>query len=305
MSMASVRFTVFTPVYNRRHTIHRVFDSLMRQTCKDFEWLVIDDGSTDDLEPLIREYAEKADFPVRYYYKENGGKHTAYNMALGLMQAPYFTILDSDDAFTDDAVEKMLLGWDLIPPQNREQYWGVVGHCIDAQTNALIGEYFPENANDRTEPLQTKGDKTSALRADIAKRFPFPEPEGTTFITESVVWNKIEKEYKQYYINYVFKIVYLNEPDSLTIAWYRDHVQEGYLSNFIWKQSIINDVGLHGVGDLRTLVQYTFYGTMCGKKFSEIVGGLHKPLYRIGSAVLFVPAKLLSLYRKRSNKSKQ
>ena len=82
-------------------------------------------------------------------------------------------------------------------------------------------------------------------------------------------------------------------------------MQEGYLSNFIWKQSVINDMGLHGVRDLRTLVQYTFYGTMCGKKFSEIVGGLHKPLYRIGSAVLFVPAKLLSLYRKRSNKSKQ
>lgn len=296
--MADVRFTVFTPVYNRRHTIHRVFDSLMRQTCMDFEWLVIDDGSTDDLKPLIDEYAEKAPFPVRYYYKENGGKHTATNMAYGLMHTPYFTILDSDDAFTETAVEKMLAGWDAIPSEERERYWSVVGHCINAEDGKLIGELFPENCNESDAPVQTVGDKTAALRTDIMTRYPYPEPKGTTFVTEAVVYNKIEKLYKQYYINDTLKVVYLNEPDSLTLAWYRDHVEEGYISNFVWKQSILNDVGIHSKTDLFSLFQYTFYGVMAKKRFAEIVGGLSSPLCRAGSALLYIPAKLVRLLRR-------
>lgn len=305
MSMDSVRFTVFTPVYNRRHTIHRVFDSLMRQTCKDFEWLVIDDGSTDDLEPLIREYAEKADFPVRYYYKENGGKHTAINMAYGLMETPYFTILDSDDAFTDTAVENMIRGWASIPAEKREQYWSVVGHSVDSQTGERVGELFPENINDPGVEPHVVGEKTAALSTAILRQYPFPEPKGTNFVTEAVVWNKINRVYKQYYINADFRIYYQNEPDSLTLAWYRDHVQEGYLSNFIWKQSVINDVGLHGVREWRTLFQYTFYGTMANKTFREIVGGLQKPLYRFCSAVLYLPARALRGLRRITGKNKQ
>ena len=89
--------TVFTPVFNRKHTIDRPFDSLMRQTCKDFEWLVIDDGSTDGIKETIDIFAEKADFSVRYSFKENGGKHTAMNMAAGLARGGYFLVLDSDD----------------------------------------------------------------------------------------------------------------------------------------------------------------------------------------------------------------
>ena len=148
MAENNLRFTVFTPVYNRKHTIHRGFESLMRQTVKNFEWLIIDDGSTDDLKPLIDEYIEKADFPIRYVYKENGGKHTATNMAYKLMETEYFTILDSDDALTDDAVEKMLSMWDKIPESERSKYWSVVGHCINSESREIIGEYFPEEIND-------------------------------------------------------------------------------------------------------------------------------------------------------------
>ena len=296
--MSKVRFTVLTPLYNRRHTIHRVFDSLMRQTCKDFEWLVIDDGSTDDVKPLIDAYAAKADFPVRYYYKENGGKHTAVNMAYGLMDTPYFTILDSDDAFTDDAVEKMLAAWDAIPPENREKYWCVVGHCINVYTQERIGDLFPQDVNTRSAPVQVSGDKTGVLRTEIARCYPFPEPEGTTFVTESVVWNKIDRKYKQYYVNDDYKIVYPNEPDSLTVAWYRDHVQEGYVSNFFWKQSILNDVGMHSLHDIFILCQYTFYGVTAQKSFAQIVGGLEKKTYRFGSALLWLPAKIVRMLRK-------
>ncbi len=299
--MSDLRFTVFTPVYNRRHTIHRVFDSLMRQSTKDFEWLVIDDGSTDNIKPLIDEYAEKADFKVRYYYKENGGKHTATNMAYTLMETEYFTILDSDDAFTDDAVEKMLAAWDAIPEGDRALYWSVVGHCINSETRELIGELFPDGINefdDVRKSASIKGDKTAALRTDVMKKFPYPEPEGTNFVTESVVYNKIEKEYKQYYFNDILKIVYY-EPDSLTIAWYRDHVKEGYVSNFVWKQSIINDVGIKSIKDYFILFQYTFYGVMSNKKLGEITSGINKGFYRFICTLLYVPAKAIRAIRSK------
>lgn len=297
--MSEVRFTVFTPIYNRRHTIHRVFDSLMRQTCKDFEWLVIDDGSTDNVKELIDEYAAKADFPVRYYYKENGGKHTAVNMAYGLIETPFFTILDSDDAFTDDAVEKLLQGWESIPESQRDRYWSVVGHSVDSQTGELIGERFSAHANDPNAPAEkVVGEKTAALRTDVMRQYPFPEPQGTTFVTESIVWNKVGKAYKQYYLNEIIRIYYQNEPDSLMVAWYRDHVQEGYVSNFIWKQSILNDVGIRSVHDLFILCQYTFYGVMAAKPFREIVGGLDKRLYRFGSTLLWLPAKCVRALRR-------
>jgi len=300
MAENSIRFTVFTPAYNRKHTIHRVFDSLMRQSVKDFVWLVIDDGSKDDLKPLIDEYQKKADFPVRYYYKENGGKHTATNLAYKLMDTEYFTILDSDDAFTDDAVEKMLAAWDAIPESEKDKYWSVVGHCINSETKEIIGEYFPEGINefsDEQKRASVKGDKTAALRTDVMKKYPFPEPEGTTFVTESVVYNKVEKDYKQFYFNDILKIVYY-ESDSLTIAWYRDHVKEGYVSNFVWKQSVINDVGVNSLKEYFILFQYTFYGVMSNKKFSEITGGLDKGFYKAICALLFLPAKAVKLLRK-------
>ena len=297
--MSEIRLTVLTPLYNRKHTIHRVFDSLMRQTCKDFEWLVIDDGSTDGVEPLIREYIREADFPVRYYYKENGGKHTVVNMAYGLMETPYFTILDSDDAFTDTAVENMLAGWDGIPPQDRDKFWCVVGHSVDSETGERIGQSFSENANDLSIPREPiVGEKTAAIRTDVGRRFPFPEPEGTTFVTESVVWAKVDREYRQYLLNADFRIYYQNEPDSLTVAWYRDHVQQGYVSNFIWKQSVLNDTPLSAKETLKTVGQYTFYGVMARRKVGTILSGLEHGAHKLLSFLLLLPAYGVRLLRR-------
>ncbi len=298
--MKNIRITVFTPVYNRRHTIHRVFDSLMQQTVKDFEWLIVDDGSTDNIKPLIDEYIEKADFPVRYYYKENGGKHTATNLAYTLTNTEYFTILDSDDAFLCDAIEKMLKAWDSVPSNEKDRYWAVVGHCVDSKTGEIVGELFPDGINsfdDDRRREAVKGEKISAQRTEIVKKYPFPEPKGTNFITESIVYNKIERDYRQYYVNDFFRVYYTDEPDSLTVAWYRDHVEEGYVSNFVWKQSIINDVGIKHLKDYFILFQYTFYGVMCKKTFSEITSGIGNGFYRAICALLFVPAKVFRTLR--------
>ena len=113
------KLTVFTPAYNKRKTIHRAFESLMAQTCKAFEWLIVDDGSSDNLKELIDEYRKTADFPIRYYYKKNGGKHTAINYSYRLTDSDYYLIVNSDDAIMPDTVKTFLNYWESFTPSQR------------------------------------------------------------------------------------------------------------------------------------------------------------------------------------------
>lgn len=300
---ADIRITVFTPVYNRKHTIHRVFDSLMSQTYKDFEWLVIDDGSTDGIKSVIDDYAEKADFKVSYYYKKNGGKHTAINMACGLIETEYMIILDSDNSLISDALKKMLSFWDAIPEEKRSEYWGVVGLDIYADSGETVGEKFPEGINESENPAKlaaaVAAERFACIRTDVLKQFPFPEPEGTTFITESVVWNKIDKSYKQYYVNEPFLIYYSNEPDSLTNAWYHDHIEEGYVSNYFWRVSQLNDIGIASGDDMKLLIRIPYYGFMANKKTGRIIKDINKPLHKAAVLLMILPAMVIKQIRGR------
>ena len=97
--------TVFTPTYNRANLLPDLYDSLKRQTCKDFEWVIVDDGSTDDTGSLVNGWLSQADFSICYTKKENGGKQRAVNLGLQLAKGEYFFIVDSDDILTDNAIE--------------------------------------------------------------------------------------------------------------------------------------------------------------------------------------------------------
>ena len=104
--------TVFTPTYNRAHTLPRTYQSLCRQECKDFVWLVVDDGSTDGTADLVRSWQQEANgFEIRYLYKENGGMHTAHNAAYEVIDTELNVCIDSDDCLADGAVKKILDKW--------------------------------------------------------------------------------------------------------------------------------------------------------------------------------------------------
>lgn len=299
-----VKFTVFTPIYNRRKTVHRVFDSLMAQTYKNFEWLIVDDGSTDNVKELIDEYKKEADFNIRYYYKKNGGKHTAINYACLLTDSEYFLIIDSDDAIPPDAIEVFNKSWDSIPKEKQSLYWSVVGLCRDSKTGELIGDKFPDGINEAEKPRElaknVKGEKSSCMRTAVLKKFPFPEPEGTYFITESIVWNKIDKVYRQYYINDIVRIYYQNEPDSLMNSWYKNHVKEGYVSNYFWMVSNLNDAVMTGRERLVSIFRASYYGRVSGKKNKEILKSLS---HRGDRAVAVLTFPITPLVKKlRNNK---
>lgn len=134
--------TVFTPTYNRAHTLRRTYESLCRQTCKDFEWLVVDDGSTDNTRQLVQGFIDEAVIPVRYIYKENGGLYTGYNTAYANIETELNVCIDSDDYMPDNAVGLIVKTW---REQGSERYAGIIGLDYYAGTDKPIGGRFPED----------------------------------------------------------------------------------------------------------------------------------------------------------------
>lgn len=213
--------TVLTPTYNRAHTLHRLYESLLRQEFKDFDWVVIDDGSTDGTEDLIKQYKNDAWFPIHYYYKENGGKHTALNFAYDKIESPYVHIMDSDDALTDNALQLIKNNWDSIPEEDYDRFWCVSGLLINSQTGKILGKPWPKGINQLKGRAQHRvivrypGDKSCCRKLSVLKQFPFPTFPDVKFVSEGMVWGQINKLYDQYCTNDVFRIYYTDSEDSL------------------------------------------------------------------------------------------
>lgn len=186
-----MKITVFTPTYNRAHMLKSVFESLLRQTSKDFEWLLVDDGSTDNTKEMIQDFQQQADFPVVYVWKENGGKHTAYNLALEHARGRWFVCLDSDDMLVPDAIAQIVARLEAMPSAQ-----GVVAYKADGR-NANIGDFLPTNV----ESLHLweigirygcTGDYVFVYDTDIARKHPFPVFSGERFSPEGVVLDCLE-----------------------------------------------------------------------------------------------------------------
>lgn len=237
--------TVCTPTFNRRHTLNRLFDSLMLQTSKRFVWLVIDDGSTDNTEELIKTFMASADFPIEYHWKPNGGRHTALNYSYDYIHSNYVINIDSDDELLPDAVKNII---DIIDSDefNAGKYWQISGLCIDSESRKIIGKSFPGNINkvDRRSRhilrLKCSGEKSNIRDVRILRRFPFPVYEDTKFVTENMVWEKIDKIADTYCSNAVFRVYYKDSPDSLDKG--KIHSQTRMRSRYYYSVFCINDL---------------------------------------------------------------
>lgn len=225
-----VRISVLTPVYNRADKIHRVFDSLEKSTYKNFELIILDDGSTDNIAEVVKQYQQKVSYPVTFRRKENGGKHTALNVLHQLANGEYVFQLDSDDEIIPDAMEKALEIWDSMDLDKKKEYWCVVGRVVDQHERKIHGKLFPERINElewkdiKGIMRKTPGEKWALQRADVLRKYKFPEPKGVKYVTESILWNLIQNDYKEYLTNEVFRVYYIDEGDCIssphkTIQW--------------------------------------------------------------------------------------
>lgn len=189
--------TIFTPTYNRAYCLKKAYDSLKKQTINDFEWLIIDDGSSDETKQLINQFQnENNQFSIRYYYQKNSGKHIAINNAVKLAKGKLFLILDSDDYLSNDAVEWIKESEEQI--SDKKHYGGIVG-CRLNFNGCLIGSTFDDcNYKDITflerADNNITGDKAEVFYTDLLKKYPFPIIKDEKFCTEAVVWNRIAQD---------------------------------------------------------------------------------------------------------------
>ena len=209
--------TVFTPAYNRAYTLPRTYEGMKQQKCTDFIWLIVDDGSSDNTAELVRQWqAEDNGFEIQYIYKENGGMHTAHNVAYSMIDTELNTCVDSDDALAPGAVQTIFDAWQKVRDKG---YAGLL--ALDSEFGGkLIGKGFPEGLTETTLGDYYRnggsGDKKLILRTDVVRQYPpYPTFEGERFVALGSLYHMIDKDYK---LSVLDEVVCLVEymPDSST-----------------------------------------------------------------------------------------
>lgn len=197
--------TVLTPTYNRGELLKRCFESLARQTDKDFEWVIVDDGSTDHTRDVVRGFS--ADFPIVYKVKENGGKHTALNRSHGYLNGKYVLILDSDDYLTDTAVAQIKAAW---APYEDNAYIGIVtllkGRSEGDPSCKAPDEHTPVDIMRYKRICIHSSDCCEVIRKELFQKYPFPVFPGEKFVSEGALWNRVSFTHKCVYVN---RVVYI------------------------------------------------------------------------------------------------
>jgi glycosyltransferase involved in cell wall biosynthesis len=191
--------TVFTPTFNRAQTLPRVYESLCRQSSRDFLWLVIDDGSHDDTRALVERWRASADFAVEYLYQANSGKHNAHNVAVARAKTELFTIVDSDDELLPDAVERLVSAWQRATSADKAKIAGIWSLCTDPR-GEIVGGPFPEGLVDATlQELRYREKMNKEMLptfvTEVLRQHPFPHtpPGECPFIPEAYVWMQVTR----------------------------------------------------------------------------------------------------------------
>lgn len=293
--MSNPYLSIVTPTYNRSHLLTGCYQSLCSQTDKDFEWIIVDDGSSDDTQAVVSGFAA-ADFPVIYIKKENGGKHTALNTSHPYIRGRYVLILDSDDQLTQDAVAQVRAAWERW---SRYPEVGMVtflkGEAIDRPDCVVEDFDVPVDILRYRRTILYAPECCEVLRSELFLKYPFPEYPGERYISECALWNRVAGTHKCVYID---RVIYLFE------------YQEGGLTKSGRKLRISNPRGGMFISDLRMQKKnyitqrvkygllYCCYGFFASLPPAQILAGTtYKPL----TALCLLPGWGLYRYWKRKN----
>lgn len=225
--MDKVSITIFTPTYNRAKTLNKCYESLKNQKYKDFEWIIYDDGSSDNTKEIVKSFINEEIVKIRYYYSINKGKHIAINNGTELANGELFFIVDSDDYLTEDALLLIDNYWNGIV--DKENFAGVAGrrYLVNRENNKFKfnSDYYDADAIKFNLIEGNIQDKAEVYVTDIIKKYKFVEYEGENFMTEAVIWYKIAQD--GYKIRWFNQDIYICEylQDGLTSNYYKKRIE--------------------------------------------------------------------------------
>lgn len=285
-----MRITVLTPTYNRGGSIQKLYTSLDNQSIKDFEWLIVDDGSLDDTAQVVRKVQKSADFRIRYIYKENGGKHTALNEGIKNIESDLTFIVDSDDWLKPNAIETVLRYYGKFWDRN-----GLCGYSFlrvfpdgkingkEFEPNEWVASYIEARINSD----DTMADKAEVFYTHCLKEFPFPEYSGEKFLGEDIVWIRMARKYNMIHIN---EAIYVGDyqSDGLTKNKRANNIKSPvgcmHRAEEFMKKDINHKYRIKGG------LQYIIYGLCADYTITEL---LRNSKNKLLTFVCIVPGKVL------------
>ncbi len=305
--MPDVTFTVFTATFNRAHTLDRPYASLQAQTFRDFEWIVIDDGSTDATREKVERWVSEKPFPIVYERQENQGKHIAHNCAVALARGSLFVILDSDDELAPEALARFHHHWVALSEEEKREFLGVVCLCRDGATGEVLGRR-PSNAPLKVPALEyvlrerIRHDLAACVRIELLREHLFPAIPDAKLIPEGAIWARFMRRTKMVVIDEVLETKHY-QADGYTrnlVASYRRHAPGRYwyfLTNLSENADLLRryDKG-RWLKDTVQLGRLMFHAR---RGFGETFGALRGFLNRV-AFVFFLPLAW-RLYRRDVN----
>lgn len=282
--------TILTPAYNRGNLLEKLYKSLCAQESKDFEWLIVDDGSIDDTYERVERMKRIANFPIFYYKKENGGKHTALNYAYQFIKTPLTFIVDSDDSLTEDAIacvnaiyekykdENDLCGFSFLRGKPNGGYLSTSGvpqegmkeSYVECRINRGIG-----------------GDMAEVWYTHCLKEYPFPEFQGEKFLGEDIVWVRMSEKYKMRFFN---RVIYISDylEDGLTNNRRKHNIKSP--NGCVARAEAFLDSDACMKIKIKSMLQYQIYGKFAKKSRKKLYKDIsNKVLY----IVCIIPAVLI------------
>ncbi len=284
--------TIFTPTYNREKELNRLYNSLLNQNYDDFEWLVVNDGSTDNTEELIKKFKEENKIQINYYKVENGGKSKAFNYAVNKANGECFLCVDSDDYLVNNILEKIAELFNNIKNDNTIAGLGFL--VKEHKTEKIVGTKFPEDKMTDTYTniyykYKVQGDKQLIFKTSVLKNFPFPIINKEKFVPEALVFNRISKKYNIEFYNIVTTCV--------------EYMDNGYSSNYfnlVKKNPNGNMLYLKELYEIEpklyNVAAYDLFGIYSKTKFKDIIKN-HPS--KIKAFLMYIPAYIKYLQKER------
>ena len=293
-----MRVTILTPTYNREYTLKKLYNSLTNQTNKEFVWLVIDDGSTDNTKNLINSFKKENKIEIEYHYQKNGGKHVALNYGISLIKTEITFMVDSDDWITDDAIDTIIKYFEKYKDEDNIGVISFLKAYPDLKVNGpkyLKNEYRGNYIEDRLNK-NNWGDKAEVCYTKVLKNYPLPEIENEKFISEGYLWVKMALNYDTIYVN---KVIYI-----------ADYLQDG-LTNNIYKIRIKNPKGCIEVAKMacnkkanlkvkyKNMIKYVAYSLIDKRKFSSMYKYTD---YKFIFLTAFIPGVIFKIHIMKKNR---